>query len=102
MSGPLHEFDKPNSYIGRSIARPDARRLVEGQGHYVDDLQLPRMTHAAFVRSPYAHAQITGIDTNQAKALSGVIAVFSAEEINAGIAHSHCRCTITSNRRGCL
>ena len=85
MSGPLHEFDKPNSYIGRSIARPDARRLVEGQGHYVDDLQLPRMTHAAFVRSPYAHAQITGIDTNQAKALSGVIAVFSAEEINAGI-----------------
>lgn len=83
MSGPLHEFDRPNSYIGRSVARPDAKRLVEGQGRYVDDLQLPRMTHAAFVRSPYAYAEISSIDTSEAQNLEGVVAVYTAEQINA-------------------
>ena len=83
MSGPLHEFDRPNSYIGRSVARPDAKRLVEGQGNYVDDIQLPRMIHAAFVRSPHAHADIVSIDSSDALALPGVVAVFTASEINA-------------------
>jgi len=83
VSGPLHEFDKPNSYIGRSVARPDAKRLVEGQGNYVDDIQLPRMIHAAFVRSPYAHAEIVSIDTSAALAVPGVVAVFTASEINS-------------------
>jgi len=82
MSGALHKFDRPNSYIGRSVVRPDARRLVEGQGNYVDDLQLPRMTHAAFVRSPHAHANIVSVDTSNAKSLSGVVAVFTGKEIN--------------------
>ena len=50
--------DRPNSYIGRSIPRPNARKLVEGRGQYVDDLVLPRMVHVAFVRSPHAHAKI--------------------------------------------
>ena len=83
MSGPLHKFDQPASYIGRSVARPDAKRLVEGQGNYVDDIQLPRMVHAAFVRSPYAHAEIISVDSRDAKALTGVVAVFTASEINA-------------------
>jgi len=85
MSGPLHTFDKPNSYIGRSVARPDAARLVEGHGNYIDDLQLPRMTYAAFVRSPYAHASIVSIDVSDAKALPGVVAVFTAEDINSQV-----------------
>jgi len=85
MTGPLHTFDKPNSYIGRSVARPDAKRLVGGHGHYVDDLQLPRMAHAAFVRSPYAHAKIIDIDVTQAQALAGVVAVFSGDEINTHV-----------------
>lgn len=85
MSGPLHEFDRPNSYIGRSVPRPDAKRLVEGQGSYVDDIQLPRMTHAAFVRSPYAYADIVSIDTSDAKALKGVVAVFTADDINSQV-----------------
>ena len=49
--------DRPNSYIGKSIPRPNARKLVEGRGQYVDDVILPRMVHVAFVRSPHAHAQ---------------------------------------------
>lgn len=82
MSGPLHRFDQPDSYIGRSVERPDASRLVEGEGTYVDDLQLPRMTHAAFVRSQYAHANIVSVNIDAARALSGVVAVFTASEIN--------------------
>jgi len=85
MSETLHKFDRPNSYIGRSVIRPDAKRLVEGLGNYVDDLQLPRMTHAAFVRSPYAHANIVNIDTSKAKSLPGVVAVFKGSEINASV-----------------
>ncbi len=85
MSGPLHKFDRPNSYIGRSVVRPDAKRLVEGQGNYVDDLQLPRMVHAAFVRSPYAHAKIISIDTSNAKSVTGVVAVFVGNDINSQV-----------------
>ncbi len=85
MSGPLHKFDQPNSYIGRSVERPDASRLVEGEGCYVDDLQLPRMTHAAFVRSQYAHANIKSVNVDAARALAGVVAVFTAGEINAEV-----------------
>ncbi len=85
MSGPLHKFDRPNSYIGRSVVRPDARRLVEGQGSYVDDLQLPRMVHAAFVRSPHAHANIVSIDTSNAKSVAGVVAVFTGNDINSQV-----------------
>lgn len=83
MSSPLHQFDRPNSYIGRSVERPNAQRLVQGKGQYVDDLKLPRMLHAAFVRSPYAHANITNVDASQATQLPGVIAVYAGAEINA-------------------
>jgi len=85
VSGPLHQFDRPNSYIGRSVARPDAQRLVAGQGRFVDDVQLPRMVHAAFFRSPYAHAAIQAIDTTAAHSLAGVLAVYTASEINSQV-----------------
>ena len=49
---PLSIQDLPNSYIGRSVPRPNARRLMEGRGTYVDDIQLPRLVHVAFLRSP--------------------------------------------------
>ena len=48
----LSALDRPNSYIGRSVPRPNAKRLVAGRGTYVDDLRLPRMAHVAFLRSP--------------------------------------------------
>jgi carbon-monoxide dehydrogenase large subunit len=74
-------IDRPNSYIGRSVSRPNAKRLLEGRGRYVTDLVLPRMLHAAFVRSPYAHGKIVSVDIDQAKALSGVRAVFTGEDL---------------------
>lgn len=74
-------IDRPNSYIGRSVSRPNAKRLLEGRGRYVTDLVLPRMLHAAFVRSPYAHGKIVSIDIEEAKALSGVRAVFTGGDL---------------------
>ncbi len=72
---------RPNSYIGRSIPRPNARRLLTGQGRFVDDITLKRMVHVAFVRSPYAHARITGIDTAAAAASPGVVRVVTGREL---------------------
>ena len=80
MTGPRHIFDRPDSYIGRSVPRPDARRLLEGRGKFVDNLQLPRMLHAAFFRSPYAHARIRDIDLGLARAMPGVVAVYTGND----------------------
>ena len=74
-------LDRPNSYIGRSVPRPNTRRLAQGRGPYVDDIVLPRMAHAAFVRCPHAHARITSIDAAKAKAAPGVIAVVTGAEL---------------------
>ena len=53
----LTALDRPNSYIGRSVPRPNLARLTQGRAQYVSDVVLPRMAHVAFVRSPHAHAQ---------------------------------------------
>lgn len=81
MTGPLTIFDRPNSYIGRSVPRPDAARLLEGRGRFVDDVQLPRMVHAAFLRSDHAHAKIVSIKCDAARALPGVIAVYTGGDL---------------------
>ncbi|WP_067216330.1 xanthine dehydrogenase family protein molybdopterin-binding subunit [Stappia indica] len=73
--------DRPNSYIGRTVPRPNARRLVEGRGRYVDDIVLPRMLHVAFVRSPHAHARILSVDTQAAAAVRGVRRIFTGTEL---------------------
>jgi len=75
--------DRPNSYIGKSIPRPNATKLVEGRGQYVDDVMLPRMVHVAFVRSPHAHARIAGIDATDALKLPGVLRVFTGKDLSA-------------------
>ena len=67
--------------IGKSPTLLMARRAVEGRGSYVDDLVLPRLADVAYVRSPYAHAEIAGIDTTAAAAVPGVIAVVTGAEI---------------------
>jgi carbon-monoxide dehydrogenase large subunit len=69
------------NWIGRSVPRPNARRLLMGKGRYVDDKTLPRMVHAAFVRSPHAHAEIVRIDLSAARAAPGVIAAFDGADI---------------------
>ncbi len=78
----LSALDRPNSYIGRSVPRPNLARLTQGRGQYVSDVTLPRMAHVAFVRSPYAHARITAIDTAAAKKAPGVIAVVTGAELS--------------------
>jgi carbon-monoxide dehydrogenase large subunit len=82
---PLSELDRPNSYIGKSLPRPNLDRLMQGRGLYVSDLELPRMAHVVFVRSPHAHAKIVAIDTSAAKKISGVVAVITGEELAAVI-----------------
>ncbi len=77
----LTALDRPNSYIGRSVPRPNLARLTQGRGQYVSDIVLPRMAHVAFVRSPHAHARITAIATADAKKSPGVIAVVTGPEL---------------------
>ena len=77
----LAPLDRPNSYIGRSVPRPNLARLVQGRGHYVSDMVLPRMGHVAFVRSPHAHARVLGIETSAATAAPGVMAVVTGAEL---------------------
>src|SRR5690625_4815815 len=78
---PFSILDRPNSYIGRSVPRPNARRLLAGRGQFSTDINLPRMVHVAFARSPYAHARITGIDTEAARQAPGVVGVFTGDDI---------------------
>lgn len=77
----LSAEDRPNSYIGRTVPRPNAPRLVEGRGQYVDDISLPRMVHVAFYRSPYAHARIEKIDISAAQKVPGVVRVFTGRDL---------------------
>ena len=77
----LTALDRPNSYIGRSVPRPNLQRLTQGRGQYVSDVTLPRMVHVAFVRSPHAHARIVKITAETAKKSPGVIAVVTGAEL---------------------
>lgn len=75
-------FDRPNSYIGRTVPRPNARKLLQGRGTYVDDIVLPRMAHVVFVRSPHAHARIVKIDRDAAMDMPGVVAIVTGAELS--------------------
>jgi carbon-monoxide dehydrogenase large subunit len=77
----LTALDRPNSYIGRSVPRPNLARLTQGRAQFVSDVTLPRMAHVAFVRSPYAHARIKGIDAARAKSAPGVVAVVTGADL---------------------
>jgi carbon-monoxide dehydrogenase large subunit len=69
-------------YVGARVQRVEDARLLTGHGSYVDDIVLPRMLHARFVRSTVARATIRGIDTADARALDGVRFVFTAADLN--------------------
>ena len=77
----LTALDRPNSYIGRSVPRPNLQRLTQGRGQYISDVTLPRMGHVAFVRSPHPHARIVKISADAAKKAPGVIAVVTGAEL---------------------
>jgi carbon-monoxide dehydrogenase large subunit len=80
---PLHapgtKTDK--GYIGQSVPRANAQRLLQGRGTFTDDLRFPRLAHVAFFRSPYAHARIRKLHLEKAAKGKGVIAVFDGPKV---------------------
>ena len=68
-------------YVGKRIARTEDNKLLKGQGAYVDDLHLPNMLQGAVLRSPHAHATIVSIDCTAARALKGVHAVYTHNDL---------------------
>ncbi len=70
-----------SGYIGKSEPRPNAKRLLQGRGVYVDDLRFPRLAHVVFFRSPYAHARIKKLDLSGAAQQPGVIACFDGRTV---------------------
>ncbi len=69
-------------YVGRPMKRVEDPRLIQGRATYVDDLRLPGMLHMMVLRSPYAHARINSLKTDVARALPGVVGVFTGAQIN--------------------
>ena len=72
----------PHRYVGQRFKRTEDARLVRGQARYVDDIRLPGTLHVAFVRSPHAHARLTGVDPLLAASAPGVRAVISAADLD--------------------
>ena len=69
--------------IGAPRKRKEDQRLITGRTRWTDNIQLPGMLHLAMVRSPFAHANVTAIDTDAAKAAEGVVAVITGADIAA-------------------
>ena len=80
---PLHapgtQLDR--GYIGQSVPRPNAQRLLQGRGAFIDDLRFPRLAHVVFFRSPYAHARIRKLDFSKAAKAPGVIGCFDGRAV---------------------
>src|SRR5215831_15353861 len=72
-------------FVGARVSRVEDARLLTGRGTFVDDVSLPGMLHACFVRSPFARAAIRAIETSPAKALRGVHFVFTADDLNRSV-----------------
>src|SRR5215475_3554286 len=70
-------------FVGDRLRRKEDPRLLEGRGHYVGDIVLPGMLHAAILRSPHAHARIVAVDVEPARSLAGVAAVLTFADLGA-------------------
>ena len=66
---------EPGAEIGKARRRKEDQRLITGRTRWTDNIQLPGMLHMAMVRSPFAHARITNVDTTEAKNAENVVAV---------------------------
>ncbi|MCD1643903.1 xanthine dehydrogenase family protein molybdopterin-binding subunit [Aurantimonas coralicida] len=83
--------------IGAKVLRKEDRRFITGRGRYVDDMVVPGMKYAAFVRSPHAHATISGIDMDEAKGMPGVIGILTGEQLQGdGIGNLICGWAVSS------
>jgi carbon-monoxide dehydrogenase large subunit len=82
--------DNPNSWtvekfaIGQPVPRSEDPKLVQGQGRYTDDVTLPKQAYAVILRSRYAHGTIRKIDTTAAKAMPGVLAIYTGADFSDG------------------
>ncbi|HEV7310399.1 xanthine dehydrogenase family protein molybdopterin-binding subunit, partial [Ensifer sp.] len=77
--------------IGARVARKEDKRFLTGKGRYTDDMSVPGMKYAVFVRSPHAHAKIIKVDATAAKAMPGVIGVLDGKQLLAdGIGNLIC------------
>ena len=70
--------------FGKSLKRREDPRFITGRATYTDDVKLPGMTYAVFVRSPVAHARIRAVDTAKARAVRGVRAIFTGKDLASG------------------
>jgi CO/xanthine dehydrogenase Mo-binding subunit len=77
----VEQSDRLGVWSGKSVPRKEDKRLLKGQGAFVDDLWMHRQGHVHFVRSPHAHARIVSIDVSRAEALPGVYATLTGEEV---------------------
>jgi aerobic carbon-monoxide dehydrogenase large subunit len=73
--------EAPERYVGGGIRRKEDPALVTGRANWTDNIKLPGMLHASVLRSPFAHARITSIDTSAAKEQPGVVAVFTGDDL---------------------
>jgi carbon-monoxide dehydrogenase large subunit len=85
-------------YVGRAMKRVEDPRLIKGIATYVDDLKIPGMLYAEFVRSPHAHAEIKSILTDGAKVLPGVVGIFTGADLNDKLGAIPCASPIPGGR----
>lgn len=79
-NAPLNE----RKLVGKAVRRREDPRLLAGRGRFVDDIALPGMLHAQFVRSTVAHAELASVDVSAVREVPGVVAVFTAEDLELG------------------
>jgi carbon-monoxide dehydrogenase large subunit len=80
----------PTKLLGERIKRKEDPRLIQGRGHFVDDIKLDGMLHMAFARSPYGHARVTSINTESARNTPGVVAVLTSEDLKGKLGQVPC------------
>ena len=88
----------PQGYIGRAMKRVEDPRLIKGIATYVDDLKIPGVLHAEFVRSPHANAKIKSIKTDTAKKLPGVVGIFTGADVNDKVGTIPCASPIPGGK----
>jgi len=76
---------RTETYLGQSLRRREDARFIVGKGRYVDDIKLPGTLHLALLRSPHAHAVITGVDLSEARSVSGVRLALAGSDLSGKI-----------------
>jgi len=89
--------EAPTSELGKARLRKEDARLITGQTNWTDNIRLPGMLHMAFVRSPFAHAKITGVDVSGARGMPGVVAAFSGADFAAEQGSLPCAWPVTAD-----